>query len=208
MTVTPDPTSDRPPLRASDQDREQVATVLHKAMADGRITVAELETRLDSVYAARTLVELEPITNDLPGHALSLSKPAPPVVPANHMLSVSPGGSSRGNIVGIMSGVERRGVWTAPAHINAVAIMGGLILDFTAARLTAMETVMNVTAIMGGVEITVPEGLTVLVEGVGIMGAFDDQVRQNYGPGSPVLRLRGVAIMGGVEVKRSPSILA
>jgi len=111
-------------LRASDQDREQVATVLHKAMADGRITVAELETRLDSVYAARTLVELEPITNDLPGHALSLSKPAPPVVPANHMLSVSPGGSSRGNIVGIMSGVERRGVWTAPAHINAVAIMG------------------------------------------------------------------------------------
>ncbi len=177
-------------------------------MADGRITVAELETRLDSVYAARTLVELEPITNDLPGHALSLSKSAPVVVPANHMLSVSPGGSSRGNIVGIMSGVERRGVWTAPAHINAVAIMGGLILDFTAARLTAMETVMNVTAIMGGVEITVPEGLTVLVEGVGIMGAFEDQVRQNYGPGSPVLRLRGVAIMGGVEVKRSPSILA
>lgn len=181
---------------------------MHKAMADGRITVAELETRLDSVYAARTLVELEPITNDLPGHALSLSKSAPAVVPANHMLSVSPGGSSRGNIVGIMSGVERRGVWTAPAHINAVAIMGGLILDFTAARLTAMETVMNVTAIMGGVEITVPEGLTVLVEGVGIMGAFEDQVRQNYGPGSPVLRLRGVAIMGGVEVKRSPSILA
>lgn len=188
-------------MRASNQDRDEVAGLLQKAMSEGRITVAELETRLDSVYRAKTLAELEPITRDLPGHSLSLSKPAPVAVPTGHVLSVSPGGTSRGSMVAIMSGVQRKGVWSAPAHINAVAIMGGIEVDFSGAALTSMETVINVTAIMGGVDITVPEGLTVIVEGVGIMGAFEDQARQNYGEGSPVLRLRGAAIMGGVQVR-------
>lgn len=201
MTITPDPNADRPPLRASDRDREQIASVLQQAMSEGRISVGELETRLDSVYAAKTLGELEPITRDLPGHALSLTKSVRVAVHAERGLWMSAGGASKGNIVGILSGVERKGIWTTPGHINAVAIMGGLILDFTGAQLTAMETVINVTAIMGGVEITVPDGLTVVVEGVGIMGSFDDRARQNYGPGSPVLRVKGVAIMGGVEVK-------
>jgi len=206
MSVTPDPDPDRPPLRASDRDREQVASVLQQAMSEGRISVGELETRLDSVYAAKTLGELEPITRDLPGHAVSMTKSAPVAFPAARGLRMSGGGTSNGNIVGIMSGVERKGIWTSPGYINAVAIMGGLILDFTGAQLTAMETVINVTAIMGGVEITVPEGLTVVVEGVGIMGAFDDQARQSYGPGSPVLRVKGVAIMGGVEVKAGQQV--
>ena len=190
-------------MRASNQDREQVAAVLQKAMSEGRITVAELEHRLDSVYAAKTLVDLEPLTVDLPGHTVSLFKPPTPPVPSTHWAppAVSGRGPSTANLVGIMSGVERKGNWIAPTHINCVAIMGGVLLDFSAAHLSGRETVVNVTAIMGGVEITVPEGLAVSVDGVGMMGAFEDNAHQTYGPESPVLRVRGLALMGGVVVK-------
>ncbi len=190
-------------MRASHDDREQVATALQKAMSEGRITVAELETRLDSVYAAKTLDELEPLTRDLPGQTLSLSKRPVQAAPAASVIrpAGSSNGQSKANLVGIMSGVVRKGPWVVPEHINCVAIMGGIELDFTGAQLSGMETVVNVTAIMAGIEITVPEGITVIVEGVGIMGAFEDSAHQTYGPEAPVLRLKGLALMAGVEVR-------
>ena len=192
-------------MRASNQDRERVATILQKAMADGQITVAELEVRLDAVYGAKTLGELEPSIADLPGHGLSLTKVSTPV-PAGAAPSVVPmsgGSQSTANLVGIMSGAVRKGQWTAPSRINALAVMGGVELDFTSAQLSGMETVVNVTAIMGGVDITVPAGMTVKVNGVGIMGAFEDNARQSYGAEAPVLVVRGLALMGGVNVKSS-----
>jgi hypothetical protein len=45
----------------------------------------------------------------------------------------------------------------------------------------------------------------VIVEGVGIMGAFDqarDKVEAEFGPGSPTVRVKGVALMAGVTVRR------
>lgn len=194
-------------MRASNQDRERVATILQKAMADGQITVAELEGRLDSVYGAKTLGELEPSIADLPGHGLSLTKSVSPssVGSTGSVVSVVPvaGGGSSANLVGIMSGVMRKGAWVAPTHINCIAVMGGVELDFSTAQLSGMETVINVTAIMGGVDITVPAGMTVKVHGVGIMGAFEDNAHQTYGGDAPVLVVRGLALMGGVNVKPS-----
>lgn len=187
-------------MRASNEDRERVARVLQTAMSEGRITVAELEERLDSVYAAKTVAELVPVTHDLPGAQVTFLKPTVPSMQPASPVPIN-GTVARGNLVAIMSGVERKGSWTAPAHLNLVAIMGGIELDFTGATLSAMDTVINVTAIMGGVEITVPEGMTVAVEGVGIMGAFEDAARQSYGPDAPRLRVKGAAIMGGVEIR-------
>ena len=193
-------------MRASNQDRERVAAVLQKAMADGQITVAELETRLDSVYGAKTVGELEPSIADLPGHGLSLTKHSAPLPAAAAAMSVvrpAPGSQSTANLVGIMSGVVRKGRWIAPTRINCVAVMGGVELDFSTAQLSGLETVINATAIMGGVDITVPAGMTVKVTGVGIMGGFEDNAHQTYGADAPVLVVRGLALMGGVNVKTS-----
>jgi hypothetical protein len=44
-------------------------------------------------------------------------------------------------------------------------------------------------------------GMTVQVNGVGIMGAFEDNAHQTYGSDAPVLVVRGLALMGGVNVK-------
>ena len=55
-----------PTLRASDAEREQHAQLLREHAAQGRLTVDELEERLDRVYAARTAGELAPVVADLP----------------------------------------------------------------------------------------------------------------------------------------------
>ena len=63
-----------PHLRAADTDREAVAAVLGRHMADGRLTVAEYDERLTKAYAARTYGELGELTADLP----ATKAPRPP----------------------------------------------------------------------------------------------------------------------------------
>ena len=60
-------------LRASDADRDQAATVLNNAMAEGRLTVDEHSERLDAVYAAKTHADIVPLLDDLPGHGTALA---------------------------------------------------------------------------------------------------------------------------------------
>jgi fatty acid desaturase len=53
-------------LRASDDDRNRVVDELRTHAAEGRLTVEELEERLQRALAARTLGELAGLTRDLP----------------------------------------------------------------------------------------------------------------------------------------------
>lgn len=57
---------DSPDLRVSDTEREQVAAALGQHLAHGRLTMSELDTRLDVAYAARTRSELDVVLSDLP----------------------------------------------------------------------------------------------------------------------------------------------
>ena len=53
-------------LRASDADREMTVEVLRQNAGDGRLTLDEMTERIDHVYAARTLGELDVLVHDLP----------------------------------------------------------------------------------------------------------------------------------------------
>jgi hypothetical protein len=59
-------TADRRSLRASDEDREDVADALRAHCAAGRLEVGELEERLAATLSARTLGELGDLVADLP----------------------------------------------------------------------------------------------------------------------------------------------
>src|SRR6266540_641749 len=56
-----------PRLRASDDDRDRAATLLREHHAVGRLTAEEFNERLDKVYAARTMGDLDGLLADLPG---------------------------------------------------------------------------------------------------------------------------------------------
>ncbi len=58
---------------------------------------------------------------------------------------------------------------------------------------------------MAGIDVYVDARTHVIVEGVGIMGAFDqgrDKVPAEITADSPVVRVKGVALMAGVTVTR------
>lgn len=55
-----------PEMRASDADRDKAAAALREHCAQGRIDVDELDDRLEGVYSARTLGDLQRVTRDLP----------------------------------------------------------------------------------------------------------------------------------------------
>jgi hypothetical protein len=59
-------------LRASDAEREQVATIVRDAVGEGRLDIAEGDQRLAAIYAAKFRDELAPLVADLPaGQAMA-----------------------------------------------------------------------------------------------------------------------------------------
>jgi hypothetical protein len=188
------PLESRPELRISDADRHRVAEVLREAAGDGRIDLAELDERLEATYAARTYADLVPITGDLPTTRAGAS--TAPVVPSSGMPAE--------RHLAILSGFERRGVWTVPAEMRIVAVMGGAQLDMRDATFGAREVVVTVHAVMGGVEIVVGPDVDVVMEGSAVMGGHSGPSQRHavITADSPRLRVRGFAFWGGVSVTR------
>ena len=56
-----------PRMRASDADRERTASLLREHHAAGRLDAAEFNDRLDRVFTARTMGDLDALLADLPG---------------------------------------------------------------------------------------------------------------------------------------------
>jgi hypothetical protein len=185
-------------LRASDADRERIAKILHDAMAEGRLTIDELDERLQRTYAAKTLGDLVPMTVDLPVAAMSALP-----IPTEHAVPSARIGGTPGSATSIamMSGFQRVGAWVVPRYYTAMAFMGGGQLDLTQARFAEQECTIQVFAFMGGVEVIVPEDVTVRVTGFGFMGGFDHKGAHEGPPGGPVVTVSGFAFMGGVEVR-------
>ncbi len=201
MTDQPVPADPRQ-MRAADTDRDQTAELLRRAAAEGRISFEELDERIGRAYAAKTFADLEALTSDLPGPGVRAPAPAatryqPPEVPAG---TPAPSFS-----VAILSGAQRAGPWLVPPSYTAVAILGGVELDLRHARFTAAEVAIRAFCLLGSVSITVPEDMDVDVSGIGFMGAFDHKASGPGAPGAPRLRVVGVALLGGVEIKRRPA---
>jgi Domain of unknown function (DUF1707) len=55
-----------PNIRVGDAEREAVAAQLREHYGDGRLTLDELNERLDQTFAAKTVSELGAVTTDLP----------------------------------------------------------------------------------------------------------------------------------------------
>ena len=200
MEGEPEPRTDPALLRVSDADRHQVAEILREAAGDGRIDLDELDERLEATYAARTYADLVPITMDLPAHPA----PAAPVQrPTSSPLVVA--GPDHENHVAILGGFDRKGVWTVPRQLSIFAMMGGADLDLREATFAAQEVVITINCFMGGAQITVGPHVNVVMEGTGIMGGYSgpgSTIPAEVDASSPTVRLRGVAIWGGVSVER------
>lgn len=191
-------------LRASDTDRDRVVDVLRDALMSGRLTQDEHADRLEQTLQARTLGELEPITQDLvvPQQAM----PAPAAAPSNSPVPIEEPANpsdSFDTMFAVFGGGERSGRWRVRRRTNAVAIFGGHDLDMTNAVFEGREVTVWAFAVFGGIEITVPDACTVRSEGVGIFGGFGVRGGDDPDPNAPTVVVKGLALFGGVGGQRS-----
>ncbi|MER6301582.1 DUF1707 domain-containing protein [Kitasatospora sp. NPDC001539] len=190
-------------LRVSDADRERVAELLRDAYAEGRLDADEHAERIGAAYAAKTFGDLAPLTRDLPTHRpLSFEKrPLDAPAPASAPAPAPPARQEAPSVVAIFGGAARKGRWRVGSHVTAFTAFGGVEIDLSDAVFESPEVEITVTAIFGGVEIRVPENVSLHGSGVGIFGGFDVREQTAADPYAPVVRVKGVALFGGCNAK-------
>jgi class 3 adenylate cyclase len=200
--------------RLSDQDREQVIEVLKMSCADGRLTLDEFSERVDAAYRAVSLGELPTILADVPhpfgpdcaGVLAGQAGHSP--LPSEYPVTATVGGREVTRwTVSIMGGSQRRGRWRLREKTHAVAIMGGCQLDMRNAEVEGPNLVVRATAVMGGIDIIVPEGIEVELGGIAIMGGKDARRLKAVRtlPGSPIIRVKAFAFWGSVSIRSKPA---
>ncbi len=111
-------------------------------------------------------------------------------------------GDEQANVsaIAILSGVNRASYSRAFRGGDLTAILGGCEIDLRQAAIDG-EASIDVFALCGGIEIRVPDDWTVLLHATPIMGGVEDKTRPSPGAAANRLRVRGLVIMGAVEVK-------
>ena len=104
------------------------------------------------------------------------------------------------NAIAILAGVNRGSNSASFRGGELTAFMGGCEIDLRNAAVNG-EAVIDVFAMWGGIEIRVPENWSVIGRVTPVMGGFEDKTRAPQGASTHRLVIRGVVIMGGVEVK-------
>ena len=189
-----------PELRASDSDREHVAEALRHAAGEGRLTVDELDDRLNRAFAARTRAELEALLADVvprdAAHRRPLGTPGGRV-------AVRPGEGGARWLISVLGGTDRSGRWRLAERVTNINFWGGSDLDLNDAELSAQHTHLRVITIMGGADIRVPDCLNVEVSQLALMGGNTIKLGEPLpDPGGPTLHIKMFTLMGGSDVKR------
>jgi Cell wall-active antibiotics response LiaF, C-terminal len=99
-------------------------------------------------------------------------------------------------------GAQERTVGAAEFRgADLVAFMGGCKLDLRQATMAGEEAVVDVLALMGGIDILIPEDWTIDAKVLPVMGGLGDKTRPVRSANPKRLVIRGLALMGGVDVK-------
>jgi hypothetical protein len=98
------------------------------------------------------------------------------------------------------SGVKRRVASADFKRADLTAVMGGIEMDLRQASTASGDAVIDVFAMWGGIEITVPPDWAIINHIVPIMGGVVDKSTGTQAAAHR-LHLHGVVLMGGVEIK-------
>ena len=186
------------PARDLENFRHRTLRELEHQLSDRDLPREEYDRRVALALRATSPGDLRSLLSDLDGPSATASA----VAPAESGVPTRDGDTGDSDFVlAVMSGASRQGHWDPPETINALALMGGIKLDFRSAALLDGVTEVHAWAVMGGIEIYVPPDVHVSVAGFGFMGGFGGTRSTAPDPGAPRIHVDGLALMGGVEVK-------
>ena len=143
-----------PAVRASDAEREAVVTRLQTAVGEGRIDLDEFGQRVEAVYAAVTVADLDGLLADLPADG----SPVVEVV----------GQRAPEELTSVFGDLRLTGSATVPQRVRTV--FGDVRLDLRALRTDAAVVEVGCWTLFGDVDVVVAEGVDAELVGSTVFG--------------------------------------
>ena len=114
------------------------------------------------------------------------------------------------NLVTVFDGIEFRPTTTTLGSSKTFTMFGGTQLDLRRARTTSSRILLDVTTIVGGTSITVPDTWRVTVDGPTVAGGREVRVTEHADltDDAPYLLIRARTVVGGLKVEARPVIAA
>jgi hypothetical protein len=203
---------ERSRLRVGHAERDAATETLRDAAAEGRLTMEELEERLERALTARTYADLDALFVDLPGLSPdsagpSAAVPVSAVQVSGGAVPAPPGYSVDDPMIldGGMGSTGRHGVWEVPPFIRIHGGAGTVRLDCQQAVARASVIDIEVSGGMGTMIIVLPDGWAANLDRLTTgWGSAKSDAPTVPSPGKPLLVLRGTVGMGSMTV-RSPN---
>jgi Domain of unknown function (DUF1707) len=184
-------------LRVGDRDRDAVVQQLQQAFAEGRLDDEEFDQRTRAALTARLSTELAVLTRDLPagtGTAVAVT-------------AGSQGGRAPGKLaVAYKTSIRRAGRWRVPGQFRAIVYKGSGHLDLRAAELTAPVTTLYAVAYKSNIEVLVPLGVRLELDGFGVSKGWsaEEDLESRLPADAPVVHVRGIGYKGTIQVSTKP----
>lgn len=153
--------------RIGHKERDEAIEVLREAAGDGRITVEELDERMEKVQAAKVPVDLDEVLADLTLNLPSDRYRPGSQVSRRHVGNRAIAGWDSAQPLVIKAGWEpenRRGRWQVPHSIRCEPSMSNIELNFLEAETTLPEIQVEIVAGLGNVTVVVPDDWGVNVD--------------------------------------------
>jgi hypothetical protein len=193
-----------PPVPSLARAREQKISELSQYFANDDLSLDELERRIERVYRAGNVLELDEITADLRGVGEPAAAQLPSVrasAPGVAPISAPP----HARMLAIMGETKRVGRWQVPRQLDVLSVMSDMKLDLTQAIVGPGITDIHVRAVWTACKIVVPPNMRVINEMHAIMASVTSKAHEMdppdaKRPSGPVIRLTGTALMAEVKI--------
>jgi hypothetical protein len=183
--------------------REEKISELSTHFANDDLSLEDLERRIERVYKAASVSELEEITADL-RRATTSNAPVPVGKSSRKKVAGVRYELANARLLSLMSSTRRVGRWAVPQRLEVVAIMSDTKLDFTHASMPDGMVTVHMRAIMASCKLVVPPNVRVINETHSVMSNVRSRADELHADGAsadaPVIRLTGVAFMSDVRV--------
>ena len=183
-------------------ERDEAIEVLREAAGDGRITVEELDERMEKVHAARFPIDLDEVLSDLttdlpsdrfrPGASLTRSTPAGQAIETGEPLVIRAGWENE----------LRRAKWQVPPYIRCHPTGANIELNFLEVE-TGLEVIdVEVVAGMGSVIVVIPDDWAVNIDSLSkSWGSVKSVVNAVPEGRKPIIRVTGSVGMGSFRAR-------
>jgi hypothetical protein len=104
--------------------------------------------------------------------------------------------------VAVLGSTQRSGFWRLAEASRVISVLGSCRIDLQSARISAAVTTIDVSTVLGSVDVIVPAGVEVELEVHAVLGSRDMRVAGTPpAPGAPVIRITGMVVLGALNVR-------